>query len=141
MADTAALRQRRRRAHQRGDHRLCVGCDETVARVLAEPVDPVGTGSVADAVATFLAQRSYPEGDCRGVMAAMATRLAVEVDRSPGPGLARELAGVINHLGDSPEAEPDGLDEIRTRFHARRLAQLIGDLDPGTGGARRTHKG
>jgi hypothetical protein len=119
---------------------MCVGCDAVVAQVLADPVEPAA-GRVADAVATFLAQRSYPEGDTRGVMAAMATRLAVEVDRSPGPGMARELAGVIAHLGDSPEAEPDGLDEVRTRFHARRLATLIGNLDTEKTGPRRPLKG
>ena len=36
---------------------------------------------------------------------------------------------------------PDGIDEVRTRFHARRLAQLIGNLDSDDTGARLTHKG
>jgi hypothetical protein len=137
MVDSAALRQRRRRSHQRGDHSLCVGCD-AVAQALTEPLDPgAPTGSISDAVAVFLSQRSYAEDDCRGVMAAMAARLAVELDRNPGPGFARELSGVINHLADSPQEQPDGIDAVRTKFHARRLAQLLGNLDTGTTGTRR----
>jgi hypothetical protein len=54
--------------------------------------------------------------------------------------MARELSGVIKHLGDSPEMTPDGIDEVHTRFHARRLSQLIGNLHTADTGARRTHK-
>jgi hypothetical protein len=139
MSDSAAVRQRRRRAHQRGDHSQCVGCD-AVARALTEPIDPAGpNGSIADAVEAFVSRRSYVEGDPRGVMCAIATRLATELDTHPGPGMARELAGVINHLGDSEQTEADGLDAVRTKFHARRLAQLLGDLGNDSD-TRRSHK-
>src|ERR1035437_73127 len=129
MADPAALRTRRYRLHRRGDHSLCVGCDALTGMLAGVPADPAGAGKVSDAVQSSPSRRPYHKGDPRGVMRAIATRLALEVDRNPGPGMARELSGVINHLGDSPDLEPDRLDEVRTRMHARRLATMLQGLN------------
>ena len=100
MADSPAVRQRRLRAHQAGDHSLCVRCDRAGMRVgpLAD-VDPV-----VDPLAS---------------LARLAGRLEAAHIADPGNApLARELRQTLLVLGSNAPSQVDDIDRIRQSWEA-----------------------
>jgi hypothetical protein len=100
MADSEAVRQRRRRAHAAGDHSLCVRCDG-----LRPGADDVGDAE--------------PCSDPVGELAALAGRLVAAHTADPANAmLARELRQTL--LAMAPDAAPaaDDVDKIRQEWEA-----------------------
>lgn len=94
MADSAALRNRRLRAHKAGDHSLCRRCDGR-SPVVALPV--AGDTGI----------------DPRASLEALARRLEAAHVASPGDaGIARELRVTLLALG-TDDAPDDPLAELR----------------------------
>jgi hypothetical protein len=97
MADSGALRQRRYKAHKRGDHRYCRHLREMPAVEMLAPADPGELDPVAE-------------------LRALAGRLAAAYDTDRGnTAVARELRLTLSALIGLPGAgdEPDPLDELR----------------------------
>jgi hypothetical protein len=68
----------------------------------------------------------FAETDPRRVTAAVALRLAEVVDRRGTAAAAGQLQHAVSHLIERSPAEPsDGLDDIRARYHVRRLEGLL----------------
>ena len=123
MADPPALRMRRSRLHRRGDHSLCRDCDGLEVKVGDGP--PIPAGRIADAVTDFVARLSFAEGDPRGIMTVMAVAAGQSLDESFSPGVAKELASILGNISEDPNSEPDVLDELRMKRHARGLQQVL----------------
>jgi hypothetical protein len=128
MADSEALRSRRRRLHQAGNHALCKEgrCDS-----VALPDGRIaGPGSVEQAVLGFLSLRPFKEGDPRGISAAVAARLARVVDQEGSPLAARELVGVCKYIAAWSNLPGDGdfLDELNAQGHVRALDAVMASL-------------
>src|SRR5262245_15188368 len=84
MSDSDALRQRRRRAHSRGDHWLCDSRRCPAAAAAAGDGQPAaapepGPG-VTPLIEAFAAELRLAEGDPRAVIAALALGLARRAD-------------------------------------------------------------
>ena len=93
MADSEAVRSRRKRAHASGDHSLCRRCAGTRPQLEAVPSAPDGT--VTDAPAE---------------MRRLAFRLAGAHRAEPGNGIvARELRMTLQALGAKAD---DGLGKL-----------------------------
>jgi hypothetical protein len=97
--------------------------DPNRAPVLPEP----GSGRVTEAVLGFISKFSFGEGDPRGVSSVIAFRLAESLDSTGRPDVARELETVLSHLGAAPDEEADALDELATKRHVRRLAEMLAE--------------
>jgi len=118
MADSDAVRSRRKRMHAQGDHSLCRhdGVRPKIVLADADRPDPGDFDPVA-------------------AMRALADRLAEAYRQDPGnAALARELRATLLALPPPPE-EPDWLDELRSRRSERRdvvaeLSQPVYDQDP-----------
>jgi hypothetical protein len=96
MADSNAVRSRRKRAHAAGDHSLCRRCDGRGATVAL----PVGGDAPVDA---------------RESLEALARRLEAAHEADPGnAAVARELRATLLALpaGETP-ADDDPLSELR----------------------------
>jgi len=94
VADSDALRQRRRKAHVQGDHSLCRRCTAThPPRPAVVPDLPAGSGEVTDAPSE-LRQLAY--------------RLVTAHQGDPGNAiLARELRATLLELIPKGEASRD----------------------------------
>lgn len=144
MADSAAERQRRARAHKRGKHDLCDPdrCrDARLAGVPAksaltpepappgpapEDVENVPSGGIQVAVAAYVASLGYPAGDPRSILGEIAVRLAKRVDDSGAlPAAVRELRVLLAQIGDVPNGQAGPVDELRLQREQRRIAALL----------------
>lgn len=147
MADTAAERKRRSRAHGKGDHSLCdqdrcrdarLGVTTTppatpVAKVdvpqvpdPAAAVDEVAPGGIEQAVTVFVAALNFPAGDPRAILGTIAVRLAKRVDESGAlPAAVRELRVLLAQISEVPGAPAGPVDEVRVQRAWRRLDALI----------------
>lgn len=146
MADTAAERKRRSRAHQRGDHSLCDAdrCrdarrgETTTAPVKTDavrvPVPPVAVpdggegapGGIEQAVSVFVEALAFQAGDPRAILGTIAVRLARRVDESGAlPAAVRELRVLLAQISEVPAGPAGPVDEVRVRRAQRRLDQLI----------------
>jgi hypothetical protein len=125
MADSAALRNRRKRAHARGDHALCRQCTEMPA-----PAPVAGRGAVERAVSEFVSRRPFAEGDPRGITSVVAVRLAQVVDTEGSVMAARELRTVVGYLADWSDLPGDGdyIDSLNAQGHARALNKVMDEL-------------
>jgi hypothetical protein len=106
MADSDALRSRRKRAHAAGDHSLCRACD---ARRTVVPL-PVADGTGFDPLAALVA---------------LARRLEAAHEADPAnANVARELRISLQALaGDSAGPPPaDEVDLIRSEWEGTRGA-------------------
>ncbi|HET8642955.1 MAG TPA: hypothetical protein VFM37_13535 [Pseudonocardiaceae bacterium] len=147
---TAAERQRRSRAHKRGEHGLCdpARCDAragvtrpvdagasvtpavttpaAAAAAEPDPVAPHRPGEIETEVAEFVAQLQFDDGDPRRVLARIAVMLARKVDAaSATAGAVRELTVLLGQLAEIPEQPAGPLDGIRARKATRRINQLV----------------
>jgi len=104
MADSEALRSRRKRAHAAGDHSLCRMCD----------------GGAPRQAALSVAADADPCADPAGELAALAGRLAAAHRAAPGNALlARELRITLLTLdGGNAAPAPDEVDRIRAEWEA-----------------------
>src|SRR5690349_4346288 len=95
MADSAALRMRRSRAHKAGDHALCrPNCQKPAAVTLSAAPEPGGVVDVQES------------------LAALARRLeAAHVADPANAVVARELRATLLAIDDEQAADP--LDELR----------------------------
>ena len=120
MTDTDAERQRRSRAHRKGDHGLC---DPAQCEALQD-----GTvGQVEAEVREFNSALAFEQHDPRCVMGVIAVRLGEAFDRKPSAALARALRTLLSFIGSDPSSRPGKLDEIRARMVARRVEGLLED--------------
>jgi hypothetical protein len=129
MADSAALRSRRKRQHAAGNHVLCR--DGRCESVALPPDGRVALpGMVEAAVRAFVARRQFEPGDHRGVSSVVAIRLAQVVDLEGAPMAARELAGVVKYLADWGDLPGGGdvLDELNARGHVASLDAVMRQL-------------
>lgn len=145
MADSAADRQRRSRAHKRGDHSLCdpdrcrdarragvppKPAPEPVPVVEPAPgpvfVDAAPPGGIEVAVAAYVATLGYKPGDPRSILGTIAVRLAKRVDDSGAlPAAVRELRVLLAQIGEVPNGEAGPVDETRLKREERRIAALL----------------
>ena len=119
MADDAAARQRRRRAHRKGDHRLCVPgrCPDAPA---VDRQDPPAVGEIERRLAEALEHLELADDDPRRVVAVMAVRLARSLDERVSAAVARELRGCVDVLW------ADELDDAEQRVAAQTRELLAG---------------
>jgi hypothetical protein len=138
MALTGAERQKRRRAHARGDHRLCgPKCTAQQVRVAVSTVQKAST--VSDAVEKFAATVAFDDGDPRSVGLACAFVLARFVDDGVAPVMAAgQVSSIITGLAGHPGEGPNQLDVIRARTYAKhvQLATNFADSQRVTGSGR-----
>ena len=117
MADSNAERQRRKRAHTRGDHSLCSPdrCPDLLAELPA--------GRVAVAAAKLVEGLGLAEDDPRRLDAEVLLALAPRVDRGDTTA-ARELRRIAAVLPvERPPGRPDFVDKLREERRRRRAAQ------------------
>src|SRR6266496_4993250 len=98
MADSAADRVRRSRAHKAGNHSLCRP-DRCTAAAATE--HPAGNGQAPDpgpiemAVRELASAVSFAPGDPRAAMTSISARLAAAVDETGSASAARELRAIL----------------------------------------------
>ena len=96
MADSDALRQRRRKAHVAGDHSLCRRCT-----AVKPPLAPFAPGPQAEVV-----------GDAEAELRRLAARLVTAHEHEPANAMvARELRMTLQALMPKESAD-DGLGEL-----------------------------
>lgn len=144
MADDAAARARRYRAHRRGDHSLCDPerrCDVTAPAVTRDvsalsvtpPVPPEpgerSPGGMETAVQAFVDALPHPSGDPRAILGQIAVQLARRVDEAGAlPAAVKELRILLMQLAETPNASAGTVDEIRLRRAQRRLDALLAQV-------------
>jgi hypothetical protein len=117
MADSNAQRQRRKRAHRKGDHLLCSldRCPDLLANL--------PSGRVAVVAAKLVEGLGLAEDDPRRLDAEVLLALAPRVERGDTTA-ARELRRVAAALQlDQASAQLDFVDVLRERRRRRRAAQ------------------
>lgn len=146
MATSAAERQRRSRAHKKGDHSLCdprrcdgtsPASDVTPKHVTAPPKPavtpsptlgdpPTAAGGIEAATEALVHELQLTAGDPRAVLGQIAIRLARLVDADDAlPAAARELRVLLGQLGEVPGQPGGPVDELRVRRAQRRLDQIL----------------
>lgn len=130
MADTAAERVRRSRAHKKGDHTLCLQgrCPDaaggTSAHVAAAP--SANPGGIEQMAAAFVESLPYPEDDPRWILGQLAIELAKRVDDDGAvPATVRELRTLLVQLAEIPNQSAGQVDELRLQRARRRLDGLL----------------
>lgn len=124
MADSDLERQRRRRAHLRGDHRACG------ARCTARRVDRAaassGAETVVGAVDAFAATVApWPPEDPRRVTLAVCRRMAEALDAgATDVRISDYVVSAIGGLADLAAGPADVVDEL----NAQGAARLVGIL-------------
>jgi hypothetical protein len=129
MADDAALRNRRLRAHKNGDHSLC-GPRCRIRRVTVTANVGPAPQTVFQAVELFAASVSDWAGDDpRRVRLAVAYQLALQADGGDVPAM-KELLRLINDLVVFDlDRDPDVLDALKYLGRDEAL-RWIGIHDP-----------
>ncbi|MGO9079038.1 MAG: hypothetical protein ACLQDY_08330 [Streptosporangiaceae bacterium] len=130
-----SVRQARRRAHLRGDHRLCG--PKCLAGRVQDAVDAAERpGTVSAAVAAFAETVSFPPSDPRSVTLACATALAELVDAGVAPVLASgQVSTMVAALGRFPGDGPSPLDTARARVAAKQVELAVAFSDKRKGDA------
>ena len=125
VADSEAVRARRRRAHLRGDHHDCG--PKCTARRVEVAAAVTGAETVTEAVDAFAAAvGAWPDDDPRRVELALARAYAVRIDAGDGDRLMGEfVVGATKSLAVDPSAPADFVDEINAAGAARQLARLV----------------
>lgn len=129
MADSDAERQRRARAHRRGDHTSCdpVRCAARAAPVRVVEGGPGPGGPVETAVLLWTETLDIADVDPRRPLVAAALALSRAVDQAaPGqlPPLVRELRMLTGWMSEF-EQQADELDKIRAEVAHRRVTTLL----------------
>lgn len=143
---SAAERQRRSRAHRKGDHSLCdpARCDgsgvvtaegsvttpvpsHVTELQVAAPTDPdAEPGEIEIEVRTFVAGLKFADGDPRRVLGSIAVQLGRRVDQTgAAPAAIRELRVLLAQISELPEAEAGPVDGTRARRAARRIGTIL----------------
>lgn len=129
MADSNALRQRRKYAHRAGNHSLCDPrrC-EAARRADYDPVAEDGElepSSMTAVTLKALSSLPFGEGDPRFITATICLKLAQVFDLYPSVQVAAEIRRQVDSLLDRPEAAPDVLDRIRAQVSVKQMGLLI----------------
>ena len=133
MPDSAALKMRRSRRHQIGDHSLCLPTRCDVRRtqdVVSEKVLPGPGVSVLDAVAMWESSVDSADHPQRVLLFQCAKFLARELDESnhrTSPGIVRELRQVVSDIMQSDDV-PNGITGIRARRAERHVRMMLNGL-------------
>lgn len=145
MADSAAERQRRHRAHKRDDHSLCdpatcrearlEGRTERPALPQPEPkpqpsdIEDVPAGGIEVAVEAYVDSLRFKAGDPRAILGTIAVRLAKRVDDSGAlPAAVRELRVLLAQIGEVPNGPAGVVDEVRLQREGRRIEALLAQV-------------
>jgi hypothetical protein len=147
---SAAERQRRSRAHRKGNHSLCdpASCEAAqdvtepaatpapvtpppAAVTMAPPADvtpeaPHVAGEIEVEVAEFVGRLEFDEDDPRRILGRIAVKLARRVDAADATaGAVRQLTVLLAQLAEVPDQPAGPLDGTRARSTVRRLGSLI----------------
>lgn len=145
----AAERQRRSRAHRRGDHSLCdpARCDGTLAAGVTAPAvaavtpplaaseppagePPPEPGPIETMAEAYVDALPYPDGDPRRMLGQLAVTLARRVDLDGAvPASVRELRTLLSQLVEVPNQQSGLVDELRLRRAHRRLDAILARAD------------
>ena len=140
MADSNALRQKRKRQHSAGDHSLCAPsrCGGKLATLRNLPVcaddtsfagpetagEPGKYGPLTEQVLDIVAGMALDDGDPRLVIGYMVVEMARAWDEHHVPSLAKEIANQMRWLVDHMRGEADAIAEIRARV-VRKQADIL----------------
>jgi hypothetical protein len=108
MADTAAVRKRRERAHQLGDHSLC----RPESCYWAPSPEAPEVGELEAAVVAHLDALDLADDDPRKLTGMVAQRLARSMDTRITAAMARELRGCLEQLAPNADGGGDGSEAI-----------------------------
>lgn len=152
---TPAERQRRSRAHKRGDHGLCdpkrckgdvtpadrdsvtpIRAARGVTRAVPAPaVVPDGVdderterepGEIEAETAAFVAQLNFPEGDPRRIIGRITVKLARRIDEGGAHASAiQQFRVLLMQLAEVPDQPAGPLDGTRARRAVRRVDRLL----------------
>jgi hypothetical protein len=124
MADSDAVRARRRRAHLRGDHHDCGA--RCTARRVAIAAAASGAETVTEAVDAFAAAVSgWPDEDPRRVELALGRAFAARLDAGDGDWrMGEQLVQMMRSLAVEPDREADFIDELNAKGAARQIEHL-----------------
>ena len=136
MADSAVIRNRRARAHARGDHSMCtsrcaVARGAGLGSMPPSNGDPAEPGPIGAAVDAYVSSLNLGGSDAKNVMAQCCLKLAAAFDSAAGrdmPSVSRELRTSLSWLADAGGAE-DQLAEIRSRRLKRRTESILAEVD------------
>ncbi|WP_327105138.1 hypothetical protein [Nonomuraea glycinis] len=126
--DSDAVRQRRSRAHRRGDHSMCSPdrCPDATGPATRRFEVPDGGGVLAAVLDYIDTLPVKSDAGPQMILARSAVALASAID-SHQAGLAaniRELQNVMSHLGEADDETQ--LDDLRAK-RAERRARLLRD--------------
>jgi hypothetical protein len=128
MADSAADRARRARAHARGDHVWCKpGRCKALPASLDELDPPFEVGAVEGALQLFANSLTVRADDPRNVITQAALKLGRALDQAQGKdtaGIARELRTYVAWMGDFAQ-QADQLDALRARRALSRVDSIL----------------
>ena len=120
MAESDAIRSKRKRMHAQGDHSEC-----RPDRCPQAPLDPGAPldlgdrgqeyGPVTQVALTALSAMGFPEDDPRFAVAVLTLRLAEAFDRAPTAALNAQIRQNLTWLRYEAGIDPDKVAEIRAR--------------------------
>lgn len=131
VAETDAVRSRRKRRHAAGDHSQCVP-GRCLRAPQQAPPDPVAVdsgearwGQATRAAVETISALAYEPGDPRWLISVTTIRLAQAFDKSPTPALAAEIRRNVTWLVTEDNQPADVLDEIRAGLVQSKADMLI----------------
>jgi hypothetical protein len=134
MADSDALRARRKRLHAAGDHGLCWPERCPAALALHQPLPeapdaPEGVGPTEAAMDTYTLALQLPLEDPRRPLVEAALVLARAIDGGRRvDACARELRILVGYMAEFDRVA-DKVDELRARRAHSRVLQVLGPDD------------
>jgi hypothetical protein len=136
MADSAAERARRSRAHGRDDHSLCKpgrcpGAGPRLAVVDDEPAPRAG--DLEHQLLVYADTLPVSAGDPRLVLVRAGLKLAAAIDANPGRDLAQLVAELrrLVYWMSTFEAQTTELEKIASRRAERRVSMLLASVPGG----------
>ena len=133
MADSAAVRNRRARAHKRGEHGFCgPRCAVVAANGSAETAGTVRDETVTVALYGVLAGLVGQLGpdDPKQLIAAVARTAARRIDDgAPMHGTASLLLEMVKDLSQEPGRPGDRFDMVLAGRHQRRLESALAQAE------------
>ena len=129
MADSEAVRSKRKRHHQAGLHDLCgERCAAVRAAENGEAEPLLVTGGVGASVERLFTSAALAD-DYHAALAEIARLLAAVADTDPVRRVAalRELRGVLGHWEQPAGGPGSAVDRLRVQRHVRRLRAQFGE--------------
>jgi hypothetical protein len=117
VPDSDSIRSARARRHAKGDHSMC--------RRPRCPDAPAEPGSVESAIRRVVDDLPFEGDDPRIAMSALAISVAQAIDDRPTAALSAELRAVVSAITQTPNDEPDQIDDLRLRHGRRRVEAAL----------------